>query len=69
MFRAIDPSLGWDPQQRWLEARYTLALDYASRGDKQRARETLGALLDVGRDGDPDLPLVKRANAEYSKLQ
>jgi Tfp pilus assembly protein PilF len=31
-------SLSWEPQQRWLIARYTLATDYSSRGDNQKAR-------------------------------
>jgi DNA-binding winged helix-turn-helix (wHTH) protein/tetratricopeptide (TPR) repeat protein len=62
-------SLSWEPQQRWLEARYTLALDYASRGDKQKARETLATLLNLWKDADANLLLLKHAKAEYAKLQ
>jgi DNA-binding winged helix-turn-helix (wHTH) protein/Tfp pilus assembly protein PilF len=62
-------SLSWEPQQRWLAARYTLALDYASRGDKQKARETLATLLNLWKDADPNLSLLKQAKAEYAKLQ
>jgi DNA-binding winged helix-turn-helix (wHTH) protein/Tfp pilus assembly protein PilF len=62
-------SLSWEPQQRWLEARYTLALDYAARGEKQKARDTLATLLNLWKDADPNLPLLKQANAEYAKLQ
>jgi eukaryotic-like serine/threonine-protein kinase len=62
-------ALGWEPQQRWVEARYTLATDYAARGNKQKARETLGTLLNLWKDADPDLPLLKNAKAEYAKLQ
>jgi eukaryotic-like serine/threonine-protein kinase len=62
-------SLSWEPQQRWLEAHYTLALDYASRGDKQKARDTLATLLNLWKDADPNLPLLKQAKAEYAKLQ
>jgi DNA-binding winged helix-turn-helix (wHTH) protein/tetratricopeptide (TPR) repeat protein len=69
MLSSIGPSLGWEPQQRWLEARYTLALDYSSRGDKQKARETLATLLNLWKDADPNLPLLKQAKAEYAKLQ
>jgi tetratricopeptide (TPR) repeat protein len=69
MFGSSDRALGWEPQQRWLEARYTLALDYSSRGDKQRARETLATLLNLWKDADPSLPLLKQAKAEYAKLQ
>jgi DNA-binding winged helix-turn-helix (wHTH) protein/tetratricopeptide (TPR) repeat protein len=62
-------SLSWEPQQRWLEAHYTLALDYASRGDKQKARENLATLLSLWKDADSNLPLLKQAKAEYAKLQ
>jgi DNA-binding winged helix-turn-helix (wHTH) protein/tetratricopeptide (TPR) repeat protein len=69
MFSSRDLSLSWEPQQRWLEARYTLASDYAMRGDKQKARETLAKLLNLWKDADPNLPLLKQAQAEYAKLQ
>ena len=69
MFGLTDLWLGWEPQQRWLEARYTLALDYLSRGDKQKARETLAPLLNLWKDADPNLPFLKQAKAEYAKLQ
>jgi DNA-binding winged helix-turn-helix (wHTH) protein/tetratricopeptide (TPR) repeat protein len=62
-------SLSWEPQQRWLEARYTLATDYAARGDKLKARETLETLLNLWKDADADLPLLKKAKSEYAKLQ
>lgn len=66
---SADDSLGWEPQQRWLEAHYTLALDYSSRGEKQKARETLATLLNLWKDADSNLPLLKKAKAEYAKLQ
>jgi hypothetical protein len=69
ILRPPDLSLSWEPQQRWLEARYTLALDYSSRGDKKKARETLATLLNLWKNADPDLPLLKQAKAEYAKLQ
>jgi DNA-binding winged helix-turn-helix (wHTH) protein/tetratricopeptide (TPR) repeat protein len=64
-----DLSLSWEPQQRCLEARYTLALDYSSRGDKQKARATLATLLNLWKDADTNLPLLKQAKAEYTNLQ
>jgi tetratricopeptide (TPR) repeat protein len=69
ILRAPDLSLSWEPQQRSLEARYTLALDYSSRGDKQKARETLAPLLNLWKDADANLPLLKKAKAEYATLQ
>jgi cytochrome c-type biogenesis protein CcmH/NrfG len=64
-----DLPLGWEPQQRWLEARYTLAVDYASRGDKQKARETLATFLNLWKNADPGLPILIAAKSEYAKLQ
>jgi eukaryotic-like serine/threonine-protein kinase len=69
MFASTDRALSWEPQQRWLEARCTLASDYLSLGEKQKARETLTALLNLWKNADPDLPLLKKARAEYAKLQ
>jgi len=69
MFRSPDLSLSWEPQQRWVEARYTLATDYAARGDQQKERETLETLLNLWKDADPDLPPLKKAKSEYAKLQ
>jgi DNA-binding winged helix-turn-helix (wHTH) protein/tetratricopeptide (TPR) repeat protein len=69
MLSLTDLPLGWEPQQRWLVARYTLALDYSSRGDEQKARETLASLLNLWKDADANLPLLKQAKAEYAKLQ
>jgi tetratricopeptide (TPR) repeat protein len=69
MLKLSDPPLGWEPQQRWLKSRYTLALDYSWRGENQKARETLATLLNLWKDADPDLPLLKQAKADYAKLQ
>lgn len=69
MLGSAQRGLGWEPQQRWFEARYTLAEDYVARGNTQKARETLEMLLSLWKDADADLPLLKRAKAEYAKLQ
>lgn len=60
--------LGWEPQQRWLAARYTLAMDYSARGDNQKAKETLAVFLALWKDADPGLPLLARAKSAYAKL-
>jgi DNA-binding winged helix-turn-helix (wHTH) protein/tetratricopeptide (TPR) repeat protein len=62
-------SLSWEPQQRWLIARYTLATDYSSRGDNQKARDTLSTLLTLWKNADPDLPTLVAAKSAYAKLQ
>jgi tetratricopeptide (TPR) repeat protein len=69
MFRLSELALGWEPQQRWVEARYRLAQDYSSRGEKEKADRTLALLLNLWKGADPNLPLLKLAKAEYSKLQ
>jgi len=69
IFSDPDPAFGWEPQQRWLQARYVLATDYAARGEKQKARETLAALLGLWKAADPGLTLLREAKAEYSELQ
>jgi tetratricopeptide (TPR) repeat protein len=69
MLSSAGGSLSWEPQQRWLVARYTLACDYSSRGDKQKARDTLATLLTLWKNADPDLPTLVAAKSAYAKLQ
>jgi DNA-binding winged helix-turn-helix (wHTH) protein/tetratricopeptide (TPR) repeat protein len=69
MLSSTGPSLSWEPQQRWLVARYTLASDYSSRGDQQKARDTLATLLNLWKNADPDLPTLVAAKSAYAKLQ
>jgi eukaryotic-like serine/threonine-protein kinase len=45
-----------------------LASNYISRGDQQKARQTLETLLHLWKDADPNLPLLKQARAEFAKL-
>jgi eukaryotic-like serine/threonine-protein kinase len=51
----------WEPQQRWASARYQLAADYQVQGHTEKARQTLAPLLDLWKDGDPNLPLRRAA--------
>ncbi len=51
----------WEPQQHWLAAYVTLASDYAAKGEKEKARDTLAAFLQRWKDADPNLPLLKKA--------
>jgi DNA-binding winged helix-turn-helix (wHTH) protein/tetratricopeptide (TPR) repeat protein len=50
-------SSSWEPQQRWLAAHYTLASDYAQRGDREKAQQALAPLLDLWKDADANLKL------------
>ena len=54
-------ALSIEPQQRWLTAHYTLALDYLAMGDRSKARAALAPLLALWNDADPNLSLHKEA--------
>jgi DNA-binding winged helix-turn-helix (wHTH) protein/tetratricopeptide (TPR) repeat protein len=61
-------SLGWEPQQRWLEAHYMLAQDYSARGDREKARQAITAFLNLWKDADTNLPLRKKALELQARL-
>jgi len=42
---------------------------YAFSGDKAKARAAYQDFLKLWKDGDPDVPILKQARAEYEKLQ
>jgi DNA-binding winged helix-turn-helix (wHTH) protein/tetratricopeptide (TPR) repeat protein len=67
--RIPNKAIGWEPQQLWLAAHCTLASDYLAKGDRKKAKQTIGHLLDLWKDADPSLPLLKQAKADYAKLQ
>jgi DNA-binding winged helix-turn-helix (wHTH) protein/tetratricopeptide (TPR) repeat protein len=62
-------SIAWEPQQLWLAAHCKLAAEYLAKGDRAKAKQTLGRLLDLWKDADPNLLLLKQAKTEYAKLQ
>jgi tetratricopeptide (TPR) repeat protein len=62
-------AISWEPQQPWLAAHCALAADYLAKGDREKAKQTTTRLLDLWKDADPSLPLLKQAKAEYGKLQ
>jgi len=62
-------SIAWEPQQPWLAAHRALAADYLAKGDREKAKQTIGRLLDLWKDADTNLSLLKQAKAEYAKLQ
>jgi tetratricopeptide (TPR) repeat protein len=41
---------------------------YASSGDKAKAKAAYEAFLTLWKDADPDVPILKRAKAEYGRL-
>ena len=46
-----------------------LAQAYAMQGDSVKARTAYQDFLALWRDADPDIPILKRAKAEYANLQ
>ena len=46
-----------------------LARAYAAQGDKPKSRIAYQDFLALWKDADPDLPLLREAQAEYAKLQ
>ncbi|HVA93780.1 MAG TPA: tetratricopeptide repeat protein [Candidatus Dormibacteraeota bacterium] len=53
--------ISWEPQQRSLEARYILAEDYLTQGDREKARTALAPLLKLWTSADTNLPLRHRS--------
>jgi pentatricopeptide repeat protein len=49
-------------------ARLQLARAFALSGDKTKARAAYQDFLTLWKDADPDLPILKKAKAEYAKL-
>jgi eukaryotic-like serine/threonine-protein kinase len=50
-------------------ARLGLARAYALSGDSAKAKTAYQDFLALWKDADPDIPILKQAKAEYSKLQ
>jgi len=42
---------------------------YVVSGDKTKAKSSYKRFLTLWKDADPDMPILKKATAEYSKLQ
>jgi hypothetical protein len=42
---------------------------YVIAGDNAKARAAYQEFLNLWKDADPDVPILKEAKAEYSKLQ
>jgi tetratricopeptide (TPR) repeat protein len=46
-----------------------IARAHAAQGDKDRARSAYQEFLSLWKEADADLPVLKRARAEYASLQ
>jgi hypothetical protein len=49
-------------------ARLQIGRAYAIAGDTANAKEAYQDFLNIWKDADPDLPILKQAKAEYAKL-
>ena len=61
--------VGWEPQQRWIEAHYYLARAFQEKGDVEMARARLQVLLDLWSDADAGIPLLQLARELEQKLE
>jgi len=52
-----------------LPAQLGLARAYASTNDKEKARTAYQDFFALWKSADPDVPILKQANAEYKNLQ
>ena len=50
-------------------ARLGLARAYSLSGDTVKARMAYQDFLGLWKDADPDIPILRKAKAEYAKLQ
>jgi len=50
-------------------AHLDLARAYAMSGDTAKARAAYNDFFTLWKDADPDIPILKRAKAEYAKLR
>lgn len=62
-------ALGWEAQQDWLSSFVRLARLNRSLGRKEEAKTLLTQFLDLWKDADRDVPLLKEAKGEYAKAQ
>ena len=50
-------------------AHLQIARAYATQGDTAKAKAAYQDFLTLWKDADPDIPILKAAEAEYAKLQ
>ncbi len=67
-FLSSQRALGWERQQEVFQAHYMLARDYQQKGDRARAMREVSQLLDLWKNADPNLTLLKKAHALRDEL-
>ncbi len=69
-FQAVLDHRGVSPMATaWVLSQLGLARAYAMSWDTDMARAAYQDFLTLWKDADPDLPILKQAKAEYSKLK
>ncbi|HTT33620.1 MAG TPA: protein kinase [Methylomirabilota bacterium] len=62
-------ALGYEAQLDWMSSFVRLARVDVALGKKDEAKALLSQFLDLWKDADPEIPLLKEAKTEYQKLQ
>jgi tetratricopeptide (TPR) repeat protein/predicted Ser/Thr protein kinase len=60
--------LGKEAQESWIMAHYELGKIFRDMGNTEKAKEYYGKFLNIWKDADPDIPILKKAKAEYANL-
>jgi serine/threonine-protein kinase len=63
-----DPDLGWEAQDFWVLSHLDLGQVYEELGDVPNARSAYEALLEIWKDGDPDLVALSVARERLERL-
>jgi tetratricopeptide (TPR) repeat protein len=62
-------SLGWEPQEYWIQAHYKLGKIYEKRGNYEQAIKYYQDFLSIWKDADDNLPELIDAKSRFMKLQ
>jgi tetratricopeptide (TPR) repeat protein len=62
-------SLGWEPQEYWIQAHYKLGKIYEKKGDYEQALIYYQDFLNIWKDADEDLPELIDAKSRLTELR
>ncbi len=68
-FQTVIDNRGWPDQEQYEPlSQLGLAQAYAKRGDSEKSRKAYDAFFTTWKDADPNIPILRQAKAEYTKL-